>query len=251
MKKIDISRLEQLRKINLKVGYVIALSLMLVAFSWTTERPPVDDPFDDLPMDDILVIPPTHQEKVEVLPPPPVKCKKLKIENMLIIESNKPELLSTEIAPTEPTPVLTETFSEPAPAPKPILPPPPAPKNKVKNELFKIVEHMPLFNGCDDVTLSKEEKKKCTDQNLLSFLYKNISYPAIARENGVSGMVVVQFVVEKDGSISNAKVIRDIGAGCGEEAVRVVNKMPLWTPGRQRTENVRVQYNLPVKFALE
>lgn len=86
---------------------------------------------------------------------------------------------------------------------------------------------------------------------MLKFIYDNIQYPGIARENGVEGTVVVQFVVEKDGSITDVKVIRDIGAGCGAEAMRVVNKMPKWNPGKQRGRPVRVQFNLPVKFKLE
>ena len=248
---MDISRLERLRKINLKIGYVVALALMLIAFSWTTERPPVTDPFDDLPMDDVLIIPPTHQEKVKELPPPPMQEKtKVQIDNQIIIESEKPELLSTEIAPKEPTPVLVETFNEPAPAPKPTEVPPP-PKNKEASDIFVIVEHIPLFGNCNDNSFSKEEKKQCSEKALLGFIYKNIRYPSLARENGIQGLVHIQFVVEKDGSISGAKVMRDIGAGCGQEVLRVVNMMPKWTPGRQRTEEVRVQYNLPVKYSLE
>lgn len=86
---------------------------------------------------------------------------------------------------------------------------------------------------------------------MLQFIYSNIKYPSIARENGVEGMVVVKFVVEKDGSITLPEVIRDIGAGCGQEALRVVSMMPKWEPGKQRGRAVRVQFNLPVKFKLE
>ena len=85
---------------------------------------------------------------------------------------------------------------------------------------------------------------------MLEFLAQNINYPTIARENRVEGMVVIQFVVEKDGSISNARVVRDIGAKCGEEALRVVNTMPRWNPGKQRGRAVRVQFTLPVRFVL-
>jgi protein TonB len=82
-----------------------------------------------------------------------------------------------------------------------------------------------------------------------------VKYPAIARENGIQGRVVVQFVVEKDGKITDANVVRDIGAGCGEEALRVVNSMngmnQRWTPGKQRGKPVRVQFTLPVSFKLQ
>ena len=90
---------------------------------------------------------------------------------------------------------------------------------------------------------------------LLEFIYKNIKYPAIARENGVEGTAVVQFVVETDGSITDAKVVRDPGAQTGSEALRVVNLMKnkgiQWIPGKQRGRAVRVQFNLPVRFRLE
>ena len=90
---------------------------------------------------------------------------------------------------------------------------------------------------------------------MLEFIYGNIKYPAIARENGVEGMVVVTFVVEKDGTVTDARVVRDIGAQCGQEALRVVNlmneKSVKWVPGKQRGRAVRVQFNLPVRFKLE
>ena len=113
---------------------------------------------------------------------------------------------------------------------------------------------MPRFPGCEDLP-SKEERKQCADKKMLEFIYKNIKYPAIARENGVEGVAVVQFVVEKDGSITDAKVVRDPGAQTGAEALRVVELMKdqaiTWIPGKQRGRPVRVQFNLPVKFRLE
>ena len=121
-------------------------------------------------------------------------------------------------------------------------------------EIFKVVEQMPRFPGCENKG-SEAEKKQCAQQELLKFIYKNIKYPAIARENGVEGTCVIQFVVEKDGAIADAKVVRDIGAQCGQEALRVVNLMNQkglkWTPGKQRGRAVKVQFNLPVKFRLE
>jgi protein TonB len=114
---------------------------------------------------------------------------------------------------------------------------------------------MPRFPGCENAGGTQEELKACADKKMLEYIYKNIKYPTIARENGVEGMTVISFVVEKDGSITDAKVVRDIGAGCGEEALRVVDKMnslpQKWTPGKQRNESVRVQFNLPVRFRLE
>ncbi|MEZ4933493.1 MAG: TonB family protein [Saprospiraceae bacterium] len=250
MKKLDISRLERLRKMNLKIGYAIALALMLAAFSWTTERPFIEDNFDELPMDDVLVIPPTVQEPAKELPPPDLPESKT-ITNQIIIESTLPDLLSTELVTEEPAlPIENAVVGEPAPQLKP------APQIAIHEQpegpppIFKIVEDMPLFGDCTDDQLSKAEKKTCSDKALLTHLMKNLRYPAIARENGIEGLVVIQFVVEKDGQISDAKVVRDIGAGCGQEALRVINAMPAWEPGKQRGRKVRFQYNLPVKFAL-
>ena len=233
---------------NLKIGYAAAFFLMILAFSWETEKPIFKDPFEELPIDDVMIIPPTVQEQAKEPPPPDLPEKKV-LENVEIVESTLPNLLSTDLTLTEPAPPA-EHVSYSGPTPQPIVksPPPPVPAND--DIPFKIVEDMPLFGQCNNDLFSKGEKKKCSDAALLAFLYKNIRYPAIARENGVEGLVVIQFIVEKDGSITAAKLLRDIGAGCGQEALRVVNEMPKWTPGRQRGREVRVQYNLPVKFAL-
>ena len=113
---------------------------------------------------------------------------------------------------------------------------------------------MPRFPGCEDLP-TNAEKKACSDQKLLAFIYENISYPSIARENGVEGTVVVRFVVNERGEIDQLQVIRDIGAGCGDESLRVIklmNAMPdRWIPGRQRGRAVKVYYTLPVKFVLK
>ncbi len=85
---------------------------------------------------------------------------------------------------------------------------------------------------------------------LLIYLGENILYPQLARESNIQGTVFVTFIVEPDGSLSKVKVMRGIGGGCDEEAVRVVQAMPNWIPGTQRGKPVRVQFNLPVRFIL-
>lgn len=85
---------------------------------------------------------------------------------------------------------------------------------------------------------------------MIQFLSTNLKYPAEAMEKNVQGTVYVSFIVEKDGSISNVVLKRDIGSGCGEEAVRVVKMMPKWTPGKQKGKEVRTQFVLPVSFKL-
>lgn len=85
----------------------------------------------------------------------------------------------------------------------------------------------------------------------MKFLRDNIKYPQIARESGIQGTVYVTFVVEKDGRVTDIRVLRGIGGGCDEEAVRVIKAMPRWQPGKQRGKPVRVQFNMPIKFTLQ
>ncbi len=86
---------------------------------------------------------------------------------------------------------------------------------------------------------------------LFAYIGKNLKYPEQAVEEGVEGVVFVTFVVEADGKITGVKVMRGIGFGCDEEAVRVVRGMPNWTPGKQLGKPVRVKYNLPIRYKLE
>jgi len=104
-------------------------------------------------------------------------------------------------------------------------------------EIFTIVEEMPSFPGGEAA--------------LVKYLSENIRYPARARENGITGRVFVTFVIGKDGKVTESKILRGIGGGCDEEALRVVNSMPQWRPGKQRGEPVMVQYNLPLNFTLK
>ncbi len=107
----------------------------------------------------------------------------------------------------------------------------------VETEVFTIVEEMPEFPG----GMNK----------LGEYLAKSIKYPQMAREAGIQGRVFITFVIEKDGSVTNVQVLRPLGGGCDEEAVRVVKSMPKWKPGKQRGKAVRVSYNLPVNFKLQ
>jgi TonB family protein len=102
---------------------------------------------------------------------------------------------------------------------------------------FEVVEVMPEFPGGMEA--------------LIEYLGTNIEYPDQAKKDGIEGKVFVNFIVEKDGSIGDTKVIRGIGGGCEEEAIRVVSQMPDWTPGIQRGQAVRVSYKLPISFKLD
>ena len=98
------------------------------------------------------------------------------------------------------------------------------------------VEEFPSFPGGEEA--------------LYKYLSDNLQYPDMARDNNITGKVVIRFVVEKDGSITKASIAREIGGGCGKEALRVVNSMPKWKPGKQSGKAVRTEFTLPVDFQL-
>ena len=116
-------------------------------------------------------------------------------------------------------------------------PPPPAPKPEVATKVFDVVEEMPSFPGGQGA--------------LMSYLASNIKYPVVAQENGVQGRVIVSFVVERDGSISDVRVARSVDPSLDREAQRVVKSMPRWSPGKQNGSTVRVKYTVPVVFRLQ
>lgn len=226
-------------------GLFIAISMVIFAFGWTQYDYKVDIPEFTEPIEDIIdtEIPRTPPP----LPPPPPPPPPTKLE-ILPDEEVIDTVTFVDQSIKDDTPIISEPV-EKATAPPPTPPPPPIIKEEMP-EIFKVVEEMPMFKGCESVE-DKKERKTCAEQEMLQFVYKNIKYPAIARENGVDGMVVIQFVINEDGSISNAEIVRDIGAKCGEEALRVIKKMPNWNPGKQRGRPVKVQFNLPVKFQLQ
>lgn len=111
------------------------------------------------------------------------------------------------------------------------------PEIELIDEAFTVVEVMPEFSG--------------GMESLAAFLGDNIKYPENAKQNGVQGTVIVNFIIEKDGSIGDSKIVRGIDNECDEEALRVVKSMPAWTPGYQRGKAVRVSFNLPIRFKLD
>ena len=119
---------------------------------------------------------------------------------------------------------LKETVAQPEPKPEP-------------EKVFEVVEQMPSFPG--------------GDKALMDFLSNNVKYPVVAQENGVQGRVVISFVVEKDGSITDVRVVRSVDPSLDKEAARVVKSMPRWIPGKQNGAAVRVKYNVPVSFRLQ
>lgn len=120
---------------------------------------------------------------------------------------------------------------------KEVIAEPEPPKHEEENKVFDIVEQQPLFPGGPAA--------------LMKYLSENTKYPVVAQENGVQGRVTVQFVVEKDGSISDVHVLGGVDPSLDKEAVRVVKSMPRWTPGKQNGITVRVNYRVPVLFRLQ
>lgn len=113
----------------------------------------------------------------------------------------------------------------------------PEPPKQEENKVFDVVEQMPSFPGGNSA--------------LMQYLSSNVRYPVVAQENGVQGRVVVSFVVEKDGSITDVNVVRGVDPSLDKEAARVVRSMPNWIPGKQNGSAVRVKYNVPVSFKLQ
>lgn len=126
-------------------------------------------------------------------------------------------------------------------------------KSDEEEGILHVTEVPPRFPGCDSVA-DAAALKTCSENKLLQYLYGKIKYPEYALQHSIEGRCVITFVVEKDGKISHAKILKDIGGGCGEEALRVVhsmNELPQpWIPGKHKGEVVRVRFNLPVKFQL-
>ncbi len=117
------------------------------------------------------------------------------------------------------------------------------------------IEIMPRFPGCEDQIGSEEEKQKCALNLMLQYVYKNIKYPPEARENGVEGMVIIKYVVDLDGSLTDVEIVKDPGGGLGEAGLAVINLMNeehiRWVPGSINGTPAKVQFHLPIKFKLE
>lgn len=109
-------------------------------------------------------------------------------------------------------------------------------ENTIDNKVYDVVEEMPSFKGGPAA--------------LMKYLSDSIKYPIVAKENGIQGRVVVSFIVEKDGSISNVSVVRQVEPSLDMEAIRIVQSMPKWNPGKQKGKVIRTKYNVPVSFRL-
>ena len=232
----------------LRFGMMMALTFVVLAFNYTTFEEVKFEIGTAEPIDLIENDVPRTFDPPKPPPPPPPPPVVIEIPEDII--EDEPTFIDQEIDADE------EVIAPPPPpkvvaAPKPALALPPDPVADAPP--LRFAEQMPRFPGCTKG--DKKAKDACAQKEMLKFLYSKVNYPVLARENGVDGNAVIQFVVEKDGSLSNIRIVRDPGAGLGKEALRVVNLMAnlkeRWEPGRQNAVPVRVQFNLPIKFVLQ
>jgi len=177
-----------------------------------------------------------EEEKKEEPPPPPVEPPPpVKIESVQFTQLEAVDEPVEEPPPTQET--LTETNAGTITQEGEKIDEPPPPVEEAEPQIFTIVEEMPSFPG--------------GEAELFKYLGKNVKYPPMAQDAGITGVVYMTFVVDEHGKVKDPKVLRGIGGGCDEEAIRVVKAMPAWEPGKQRGKPVRVQYNLPIRFTLK
>ncbi|MBR1644587.1 MAG: energy transducer TonB [Bacteroidales bacterium] len=226
LKKAPKADLEKKKGLYIEVGLVVILAVVLAAFnlkSYDMQELEISQRTAENVIDETIIQ--TFEEEV----PPPPEPEAPEVTTELVVVENDAEIEhevgiidmgdDANKAQEAFTPVVQEVEEE-----------------AEEEEIFVFIEEQASFPGGTEA--------------LYKFLRENIKYPPAARENGIEGKVFLKFVVEKDGSVSNVKVMRDIGSGCGAEAVRVVKSMPKWTPGKQRGRAVRSEYSLPVSFSL-
>ena len=224
LKKSPKVSLEDKKLIYTLMGALLVLSICFVAFEWTEKEVTKYDVVDqDFLIEEEIDIQQTTQETPP--PPPPPAVQEVGILNVV-----------DDDVKTESVEIKTEDDKDVEVV---IAPPVEAPVvEEVEEEIFVVVESMPEFPG--------------GAQEMMKFIAENIKYPVIAQENGIQGRVICQFVIEKNGSVTDIQVVRSSGdASLDKEAERVIKNMPKWKPGKQRGKPVRVKYTIPVAFRLQ
>jgi protein TonB len=226
VKKNPQADLERLRSTFTQIGLAVVLGLLLVAFNWTTRERSIGDLGQIIAIDLEEEMIATEREEKPEPPPPPPPPKEEVIEELTVVENDEDVAdLNINTEATEQTMIVQteikirqEVIEE-------------------EPEIFLVVEEQPEFPG--------------GMASLMKYLQQNIKYPQIAKENGISGRVFVNFVVDDKGNITKIKVIRGVDPALDAEAIRVVENMPRWKPGKQRGKAVYVSYNLPINFVLQ
>ena len=226
VKKSPKADLEGKKSTWLLIGYVVVLAFMFVAFEWTQRDVKIDtsQAVADVVFEEEII--PITETPEQAAPPPPEAPK---VAELLEIVDDKADIEETTTIINEDNQARVEVKYVPVTVVE---------EEPEEQTIFEVVEQMPEFpNG--------------GMAGLMQYLSKNIKYPTIAQENGTQGRVTVQFVVNKDGSIVDAKVLRGVDPYLDKEAVRVIMGMPKWKPGMQRGKPVRVKYTVPVMFRLQ
>jgi len=225
VKKTPKADLESKKTVFLQIGLVVALSLVLVAFEWTSTDVKVDFSLQDEDIEvEEEIIPITRQEEVKPPPPPPPPA----VADILnIVEDDveldeELEIMDTEMSQDDIVDFSNLVFEE---------------ETREEGEIFMIVEEMPEFPGGPEA--------------LQRYLSQSVRYPVIAQENGIQGRVYIQFVINQNGEVTNATILRGVDPSLDREALRVVEAMPKWKPGKQRNRPVRVSYTVPINFVLQ
>ncbi|MDY9918527.1 MAG: energy transducer TonB [Proteiniphilum sp.] len=226
VKKTPKANLERHRGTYILMGLVLGVSILFFAFEWSTETRKLDE---NVIVQDVLA-----EEEIEITrreptpPPPPPPPEPAAPEEIVVVEEKVDTRMEIKTEDDQ-TQRQTEVY---------IPPPPPKPKQEeVTEEIFVVVEEQPEFPGGQAA--------------MMKFLSDNIRYPVIAQENGIQGRVICNFVVERDGSITDVQVVRGVDPSLDREAIRVIQQMPRWKPGKQRGSAVRVRFTLPVVFRLQ
>lgn len=221
----------------LSIGMLIATATTLLAFNWSTS-PPERIVFTTGTISAPVTLPPITERTPPPPPPPPVVAPPEieVVENEDIVDEAPTNLFTEEKGENQ---VVNDVFADLAGLIDLGLDTPietePEPDTYIP--VVDFADKMPEFPGGID--------------KMMQFIYSNMNYPAIARENGIEGLCVVSFIVMEDGSIQDIVMRRDIGGGCKEEVIRIVESMPTWIPGEQNFKKVRVRFNLPIKFMLK
>ncbi|WP_339736907.1 energy transducer TonB [uncultured Sunxiuqinia sp.] len=223
-KKTKKADLESKRPLLLSIGMVLSLSLILLAFSWKTPVQEMDD-FGQVQWDipDDVIIPLTKPEKELLAPPVRTVMEFILVNDETEIEDEQLDIFDTEMTDEGiDVNALLEAHRE----------------DKFTDEtVYFFVDEMPEFPGGMEA--------------LLRYIAKAVDYPMVAQENGIQGKVYINFVVNTNGQVSDATVVRGVDPSLDKEALRVVNSMPLWQPGRQSGKAVRVAYHVPISFVLQ
>lgn len=223
IKKSEKADLESKKPIFIQIGLVLALSLMLFGFEYKS--------YDELIKDEAAVEVADVMEEVVMQtkqetkpePPPPAQVQ----TTLLNIVDNNVQVADVNIDMGDDKEANQEVQQVDNSGES---------KDAVEEEIFQVVEENADFPGGTEARMT--------------YLKESLKYPQVARESGIDGTVYIEFVVEKDGSISKPTIKRDIGGGCGEEALRVVKNMPKWKAGKQRGKPVRSLFVLPIRFVL-